>query len=173
MTGRPRPIPFIWTGREMVPLDRYRILCDRQFREGTEYSLIPHEEISDLSRRHYFATLRDCWMNLPESQAKRFPTEDHMRSWALVEAGYADEHITVCESREKAYEVAALCRSLSEYAVIAVSGNVVKVWTAKSQSRHAMGNSEFQKSKTAVLEIIAGLINVTPKKLAENAGKSA
>ncbi len=171
--NRPRPIPFVWTGREMVPLDRYRQLCDRQFRAGMEYSLIPHEDRSDATHNHYFATLHDCWQNLPEDIAKRFPTQDHLRAWALIKGGFADEHTTVCESEEKAREIASLCRTLDGYAVISVKENIVRVWTAKSQSRHAMSKEEFQSSKSAVIEIIAELINVTPKKLAENAGRSA
>jgi len=37
----------------------------------------------------------------------------------------------------------------------------------------AMGRERFQKSKWAVLELAASLIEVTPKQLEKNAGKSA
>jgi hypothetical protein len=51
--------------------------------------------------------------------------------------------------------------------------NVVKKFTAKSQSVKAMNKQEFQLSKVAVLDIIAELIEVTRKRLESNAGKAA
>lgn len=170
---RPRPIPFVWDGRSMVPLDRSRPLCDRQFRLGQEYSLIPHEPRSHATHAHFFAAVSDGWNNLREDDAKRFPSSEHLRRWALIKAGYADEHSIVCESERKARNMGALCRTLDEYAVITVRGNVLRVYTAQSQSHHAMDRETFQASKQAVLEIIAAMIQVTPKKLAENAGRSA
>lgn len=42
---------------------------------------------------------------------------------------------------------------------------VVRVHTAQSQSRKAMGGAEFQASKTALTEWVAGLLGVAPETL--------
>ena len=47
------------------------------------------------------------------------------------------------------------------------------VRTAKSQSYRAMDREEFQASKSAILEIVAAMIEVTPATLKREAGTAA
>ncbi len=170
---KPQPITFIWSGREMVPLTRYKAMCEREFKLGEEYALIPHKDRSDASHGHYFAVLSEGWANLPHDLALRFPTAEHLRHWCLVQANFADESIIVAESEDTARAMALLCRTLNPYAVITVSGNILKVYTAQSQSRKTMDHDTFQKSKDAVLGMVSDMIGVTPSKLAANAGRAA
>ena len=149
----------------MTPHPRFKALCERQFSPGGEYILAVPEYATTASRNHYFAVLHDAWMNLPDEEAKRFPTSEYFRKWLLVKAGFAQESSIVCDSARDAKSLAVTARSLDPYAVIVVSGKVVKIYTAKSQTAAAMGKEEFQKSKTDVLDKIAELIEVTPKQL--------
>jgi len=52
-----------------------------------------------------------------------------------------------------------------------VRGHVVVMREAKSQSRRSMDKAEFQASKTAIMEHIAGLLGVTTQEL-EAAGRA-
>jgi hypothetical protein len=72
----------------------------------------------------------------------------------------------------EAQRVAAFVKPLDDYAVIVVREALVSVYTAKSQRIRAMGKHDFQRSKDAVLEILAGLIGTTTKALT-NAGEAA
>ena len=56
---------------------------------------------------------------------------------------------------------------------VVVNEATVTVMTAKSQSMRAMGRVEFQRSKEAVLDVVAQMIGVKRDALAANAGKAA
>lgn len=172
------PVAFLWSGREMVPLDRFRALANRQFRAGQEYALVPHQGRSEKAHGLYFKcvevgwkTLPERWQKLPDSNAERFPTSEHYRRWCLIQEGYADEHTLICDNDARARETAVLCRTLDGYAVIRISGPVVTVWTAQSQSHHAMGHDAFNASMSKVLERIADMLCITVKELTEEAKK--
>jgi hypothetical protein len=148
-------------------------LADRYFVVGQTYPLIVHEERSTASHSHYFAAVNEAWKNLPEDEAERFPTSEHLRKWALIKAKYADERSVVCSTKAEAQRVAAFVKPLDDYAVVIVSGATVSMFTAKSQSARAMDKAEFQKSKQDVLDIVAAMIQVTPKELSSNVGAAA
>lgn len=172
-------VAFVWSGREMVPLDRFRMLANRQFRPGREYALIPHRGRSEKAHGLYFKCIQTCWENLPDqwrrsrdNNHERFPTSEHLRKWALIQEGYADEHTLACESEEKAREVATLARSLDGYAVIRVSGDIVIVWTAQSQDHHHMGHDDFQRSMDKVLGRLSSMLGISIDELTDNAKAS-
>lgn len=168
------PITFTWTedGR-MVPLDRFRRACDRAFVVGETYPLVVQEERSGNSHRHYFASINEAWRNLPHDVAEQFPTPDHLRRRALIEAGFYTQEVIDCESLEVAERVAAFAGRQDEYALVAVSGALVVIRRAKSQSVRAMPKEEFQRSKQAVLEIIAQMVGVSAAELQSNADHAA
>lgn len=161
------PQPFRWDGEAMVPL-RPR-LADQAFVIGETYALVEHEERSSATHRHYFAVVREAWMNLPEGLAERYPTAEHLRKAALVRAGYRDERSIVCGSKAEARRVAAFIAPMDEYALVTVSEAVVTVYTAKSQSTRAMGREAFAASKEAVLGVLSDMLGVTPEALARAA----
>lgn len=167
------PILFFWDGEAMVPRERFRKLCDKEFVVGDIYPLIVHESRSVESHRHYFAAVHDGWLNLPEDTAERFPSSEHLRKWCLIKAGYADKRSIVCASKAEARRVATFIRPMDEYAVIVQSGATIEVYTAQSQAYRAMGKDQFQQSKDKVLEIISGMIGVETKALQANAGQAA
>lgn len=167
------PIVVSYDGESFRPVGRYQRICDKEYVIGETYRLAPVEERSAASHAHYFASLEEAWNNLPEPVAKRFPTSTHLRKWALCKAGYADERSIVCSSSEEAQRIAAFVRNFDHYAVITVQGNVVRVFSAQSQSKRSMGAKAFQESKTKVLDIVSELIGVERDTLVSNAGVAA
>lgn len=139
--------------------------ADAMFCIGETYTMVPVEDRSAASHRHFFASVNEAWANLPEGLAAEYPTAEHLRKAALIRAGYRDERSIVCASRAEALRVAAFVRPLDAYALVVVSEAVVRVYTAQSQSVRAMGKDAFQKSKDDVLTALAGMIGVTTQEL--------
>jgi hypothetical protein len=162
-----------WTDDgHFVPLARFRKQCDADFVVGARYRLTTIEERSEASHRAYFATVAEGWANLPEGQAERFPTPDHLRKFALIKCGFADERQIVCRSAAEATRLSAFIAPMDTYALVVARGSVVTVWTARSQSMRAMGKEEFLRSQAAVRELIASMIAVKPEEL-QQAGEAA
>ena len=159
------PAMFEWDGDVMKPLERFRHRCDEQFVIGQTYRLIAEEERSTVSHNHFFASLNEAWKNLPHDIAERFPSSEHLRKWALIKSGYADERTIVCDTHNDATKTAALFAYFNEHGVVVVKGRVLSILTAKSQSARAMDKKTFQDSKQAVLDTVAAMIGVTSQKL--------
>lgn len=149
----------------MVPQPRFNTLARKQYVAGEYYTLGITEDRSSASHRHYFACVAEAHRNLPEDKVARYPTDDHLRYWALIKAGWHKERSYVCESRKQAETFAAFMEDYDEFAVILLKGNVVKVYTAKSQSTANMTREDFEKSKADVLAILSEVIGVTTKQL--------
>ncbi len=129
---------------------------------------------SQASHGHYFATLRQCWLHMPENLQQDFPTSHILRKWALIKAGYRDEAIYAAETSEEAERVAVLARQIKDdYCIALVRDNVVKILTAKSQDAHHMDAATFNKSKDAVFDVIGALIGVPVEEIKENDRRSA
>ncbi len=164
-----------WDGESMSPIGpRNAAEADKQFCIGETYKLAVVENVSQASRGHYFASLKEVWRNLPENRAEQFPTPEHLRKYALIKCGYADSRQFVARTGAEARELQMFVRpSNDEYALILVDRCVVTIWTAQSQSERAMGKKAFNESKNAVLDYAQSLIGVTRKELEENAGRAA
>jgi hypothetical protein len=167
-----RRIKAIWTGASFVPEARDMHYCQFMFGAGEVLVLDPEQERDMNSHRHYFAQLHEAWKNLPEELEKTFPTEDIFRKKLLIKAGFFFMEETVCDSLRQAAITVAFAAPLDPSVIIISSGNVVRKYTAMSQSIAAMGREEFQKSKWAVLDLAASLIHVTPKQLEQHAQRS-
>ena len=161
------PHPFTWDGEVMRP--RRPRAADREFVVGETYVLERWEPRSTLSHNHEFAWLAEAWKNLPEPLADQFPTPDHLRKRALIDAGYYNETIIDAGTNAAALRVASYARSKDGFAYVVVRGALVVERVAKSQSRRAMNRKEFQESKTAILEIVSAMIGVTPEELTKEA----
>lgn len=166
-----RPELFTWDGEAMVP--RHPRRADQLFVVGETYPLIINEDRSVATHNHEFAWLREAWLNLPETLADLYPSPEHLRKRALIEAGYYDETIVDAGNNTAALRVAAVFRAREEFSLVIVRGPAVVIRTAKSQSRRAMNKKEFQESKTAIMEIIANMIGASPAALTREAGRAA
>lgn len=167
------PIIYRWSGEAMEPLARFHNEVNAHFVIGATYELEEVLERSSASHRHYFAVIREAWLNLPERLAERFPDPDHLRKFALIKAGFRDERSIVCSSKAEAQRLAAFVRPMDDYAVVTSSEAVVTVYTAKSQSSKAMGREGFQASKEAVLGVLAEMIGADPTALSRRAKEAA
>lgn len=163
------PIRFQWKGDGFSPATPYQArLADKHFVIGETYTLIEHQERSQKSHSHYFARVHDAFLNLPEEYAERFPTEDHMRRYALIKAGFYNSTTLICATHADAVRTASFLRPIDEFSIVTVQECAVIRYTAKSQSARAMGNEDFQRSKDAVLEILSNLVGTTKKDLEGN-----
>jgi hypothetical protein len=165
------PMYFAWNGEAMVP--RAAHMADRHFVIGEQYMMVEHHERSSASHAHYFAAVNEAWQSLPEGQAERFPTPEHLRKYAMIKAGHHDSRSVSCGSKAEALRVASFIQPMDEYAIVTVSGAVVSVFTAKSQSYRAMGKADFEASKEAVLNIVAEMVGVDTDSLAEAGRRTA
>lgn len=164
------PILFAWDGEHMTPASpHWARTADKHFVIGERYSLEEHLDRSSASHRHYFAAVNDAWQNLPDALAAEYPNAEKLRKHALIKAGYADSQTFVCTSRAEAFRLQQFLRPIDEFSIITTEGATVTRYTAKSQSQRAMGKEAFEKSKFAVLEILAQMIGTTPDELARNA----
>ncbi|WP_313014588.1 hypothetical protein [Brevundimonas sp.] len=164
------PLPYFWDGEAMRVLPGFQRQADQLFTIGERYRLAPVEERSGASHRHFFAAINEAWANLPERLAAHYPTAEHLRARALIEAGYCTIADYVCSSRAEAVRWAANLRAeASEYALVVISETVVRVFKPKSQSVKAMGREEFQASKDAVFTALAKMIGVTTAELQNHA----
>lgn len=161
----PPPIPCAFIDGAFRPLKGFHNVASAHYGEGEIVALVPHEDRSMNSHRHYFACVREAWQNLRENDAERFPTDKHLRAYALIKTGHRDESSIVCKSNEDALRVAAWGRQPNDYSLVVVSGRVVSRYTAKSQSTTAMGAKVFQQSKDDVLAFLAEMIGVDPADL--------
>src|ERR1019366_3886061 len=159
------PMLWKWEGDSMRPIGRYAKEADASFVIGSNYRLGPVDERSDISNDHQFAWINEAWQQLPEDIADQYPSPTHLRKRALIEAGFYDEMAIDAGSNAAAIRVAAGFRSHDEFVIAVIHGPVVLVRTAKSQKRRLMGARDFQRSKTAIMEIIAAMVGVKPEDL--------
>lgn len=152
------PLLYRWSGQAMEVLPRFAKAADATFVVGQVYKMEALEERSARSHSHFFAALHEAFMSLPDDYAERFPTEDHLRRYALIKCGFADCRQLVASSKAEAQRLGAFVKPCDEYAIVTVKDCVVTVWTARSQSLKAMGKLDFAASKNAVLEYVFGLI---------------
>lgn len=163
------PILYTWSGEAMIPSPRLLARCNEQFTVGDTYRLIEHEDRSQRSHNHQFAEIHQAWLNLPEELAVNFPTDDHLRKYALIMTGWCDKRQLVCRSHVEAERIAGFMRPTDEYAIIEVKDNIITEYVAKSQKRNKMNAADFQKSKTDILNYVAPMANTTPAKLKQAA----
>lgn len=154
-----------WDGDAMVPLPGFRKIADRSFVVGQKYRLEEVQERSTATHNHEFAWLKEAWMSLPEAVAGDYPSPEHLRKRALIEAGFYNEEIVDAGTNAAALRVASAFRHREEFSVVIVRGPLVCIRSPKSQSRRTMDKSTFQESKSKIMEVIADLIGVPPERL--------
>lgn len=169
-----RPILCEWDGESLVPANAFWAKrADEQLVVGERYPIKVWQERSVNSHDHFFAAVSESWKNLPERLAMLFPTPEHLRKRALIDAGYYNEAIIDAGSKAAAVRVAAAIRAIDDFALVFVRDVYVIRREAKSQSYKAMGKKDFQESKTAVLDIVSEMVGVTPTELQANAEQAA
>jgi hypothetical protein len=149
-----------WDGDAFVPTRPYKSRCDREYIVGEIYDVDPTLPRSMASHRHFFARVHELWQNLPEGLDLEYPSAEHLRKRMLIKANWCDYQDFVLASHAGAMELAARLQRGDEYAVIEVAGQVVRIWTAKSQAVRKQDRKDFQRVKQQVLDAIENLIGV-------------
>lgn len=168
------PIIFDWQGDAMTPASPFMArLADKHFVIGETYQLVEDHARSHKTHGHFFAAINDAWKTLPETMADEYPTVEHLRKKALIRKGYCDERTIVCSSKAEAQRIAAFIKPMDHYAIVTVSEATVRVYTAQSQSKRAMGAKLFQQSKQDVLDFIDALLGVPSGSIKREAGQAA
>lgn len=162
-----RPITFIWSEAEQTMRPFGVGMAKRaaeDYGDGEIVRLSEHQERTQQSHGHYFAVLHELWQSLPEQvrlSEDWAESEEAMRKHALIKVGYYNVQELPCETVAEAKRWAARLRPLDDYSIVTVSGTIVRRFTAKSQSMHAMpGKHEFNDSKAKVLGYLADLIGL-------------
>ena len=158
-------LALTWDGAAFWPLAAHAGVARQRYGAGEIVTMAEVKARSSPSHRHYFACLREAWINLPQGYAERFPTDEHLRKWALIHTGYCHSRSVVCRARGEAERIAAFVRAIDAYAMVSVENRVVWHVTAMSQSEEAMSPQIFQASKRAVLVLLAEILAVPPAEL--------
>ena len=74
------------------------------------------QERSAKSHAHYFAVITEAWRSLPEAIADDFPSAEHLRKRALIDAGYCTETRMAFKTNAEAIAAAAFVGTLDGYA---------------------------------------------------------
>lgn len=159
-------IMWVWDGAQMLPLQRYGRLADKHFVVGENYRMEVQEDHSFVSHKHQFAWLHEAWLSLPEDVAGRFLNEDQLRKHALINGGFCDCASVVCASKAEAERWYKHITERDPYCIVKIEGNTFLHFTAHSQAMRSMGKERFQRSKDAVLNYVANLLEVHPQELA-------
>lgn len=163
-----------WEGDCLVPANAFwQRVADKNLVVGESYTFVEDHERSEKSHKHYFASIKDAWANLPEDLAERFMTPDHLRKYALIKCGYYEERTFIASSKAEARRIAAWTKPSDGFSIVSVNENVVIERTALSQKTKAMGRKRFQQSKTDVLEFVASLVGIAREELEANAARAA
>lgn len=162
MSAAPITLRYEGDGEFRVLSNYWAARADKEFVVGEVYKMVEHHDRSSASHNHFFAAIANAHGNLPDELLEIYPSTEHLRKKALIRKGYRDEREYVCASKAAALELVRTIRVLDDYAIIEARDNVVRIWTAKSQSVKAMGAKEFQESKQKVLDWLDALLGVEP-----------
>lgn len=163
------PLTYEWTGESFVPIKRHAKICDDRYVVGERYELEVAQGRSTKAHNHEFAWLATAWASLPEKYQFEpwAQSTEHLRKFALIRTGYCTNEQFGCSSHAEARRWASILRSDDEYALITIDGPIITRYRAMSQSRKAMKADIFKKSKSAILDYIANLLEVPADELAK------
>lgn len=156
-----------------IALPRFRAALDAEFVVGQAYILEQRQDRSAKSHAQFFAQLADAWGTLPERFDGRWPTDVHFRKYLLIKAGWCDHTQHPCASRAEAERTRVLAKRMDDYAVVVVSGNVVDVFTAKSQRFAAMDRRAFQEVKDKIFGFLDDMLRLDAGQAIEHTARAA
>jgi hypothetical protein len=151
---------------------RFVAQADRELVVGQRYIMEAVDEEQSARDRAYHASIRDAWVNLPESMAEQFSNATDFRRWLLVECGFCDVAKLAFASSKAAN--AALPFLQSGGAQLAVVGSVVVVKRPWSQKlRGGMDKETRRRSYRETQDLASSLIGVRPEDLQRESGRAA
>lgn len=158
------PIFLEWDGEAFRPAGKFwQRQADEHFVVGERYRMVEEAERSTASHNHEFAFLTEAWNSLPDALHAQYPNPEVLRKHGLIAKGFCTMKQHVCATKAEAERLEMILKPYDKYAIVVTRGNVVTVYEAVSQSRRAMGNAQFQQSKTALMEFVGDLLGVDPE----------
>lgn len=164
------PLRYMGEGEFRTTTKDFAALCDKTLVIGEVLTWEQVHQRSRKSHNHFFACIHEAWLNLPGVLVLEFPTEEHLRKWALIKAGFCTRRDIVCANGTQAAELIKAMREADEYALVEIRDTkIVTIWRAESQSEKAMGKKRFQESKEKVLDVLSQVIGTDAGALKERA----
>lgn len=147
--------------------------CDELFADGEQVLMHEDKERSSPSHRQFFAVLNDAYANLPEIEAKQYPTKEIFRGMLLIEAGHFMERRFCAETANEAERIATFLKSDDRVQVIVVQDTWVVERTPVSQSFDKMDHTTFQKVRDDIIAMCADKLGITVEELMTHGGHAA
>ncbi len=160
------PYTMRWDGEALRPVASAQALCRAEFETGQKYMIAREHGRSDLSHKHFFATVHLVWQTLPDDVGEQFRNADELRYWLLIKAGFCTKTDFVCESPEKAQALVGWLPRGRKYHLLEVRGCVLTRWEPTSQAKKSMNGKTFQESKSALFDMLGDLIGCTGDEVA-------
>lgn len=156
------PILMRWEGDGFQPRPRsyWAKISDERFVVGQLYLVTAQGEQSERSRGHFFATLHEHWLSLPDHLLAEYPTSEHLRKFALIRAGFYERESWTFQTEDDARIASTALGRKDDICLVVVNGCEVSRYTAKSQRAAVMGKADFARSKDAVLAYCRKLLGV-------------
>jgi hypothetical protein len=141
-----------------------QVAADRTYVCGRTYWLVEArtQEYSSKSWRHLWAVLSKAFDSLPEG-SDLWPDVDAFRKHLLLVAGFYNEVDIEVGDTATAGRIATSLRRIDGLSHVQVFNGHILQRTAKSMKD--MGKEEFERAKSAIIEIAAELIGVTVDEL--------
>lgn len=115
--------------------------------------------------RWLFACIRKAYDTLPERQISRFPSEEHLRKYALIKAGWCDVHQQAfsspvnAELAAKAFKVGAnLTTEGKNFTLAIANGNIVTYAVPRSISFKACKGQAWETVCQGVVDYLCELV---------------
>ena len=120
--------------------------------------------------RRFFALLRAMYRHWPESSEFQPESEEHLRKWVLIKAGYREiteipvEFADRETTRLLSFAIESAIRASGSYAFVRpdLNGGRVAVFRAKSIAFGKMGQAEFNRLNDAVEEVLRAETGLEP-----------
>src|SRR5215472_6489734 len=128
---------FTWNGSAMVPQRLEQ--AQNEFHKDRRYWLEEVSERSWVAHAHQFAWLAEAWLNLPEDVAPLYPSPEHLRKRALIQAGFYDETAVPVSDVKTAKALIRYLHANDEFASVFLRDSTVFIRKAKSQRLHGPG----------------------------------
>lgn len=161
--------PILYTCIEdgvMVPASPFwQRKAAEHYRAGARYELVEHQERSDNSHRHFFATIREAFQNLPDALLDEYPTADRLRRKLLIKGGFCKEQTVECATKAEAQRWADITRQREPDSIVIARGVLVRIFTAESMSYRTMDRKRFQAAKEFILGELSSMLGSTPREL--------
>lgn len=147
---------------EPVGISAFKHLQDT-LDDGKIYDVDVRTDRSIKSHSHFFASLNEAFLNLPEAHRLDIPTVEHLRKRAMIHTGWAHSYRIPCASGRAVSDLSKLLRETDAYVVcVPMKDNVLAVYKARSMSMRDMKKAEFQKCKDDVLAWAWDLVGTAP-----------